>query len=610
MDTELYDFVIVGGGTAGIALAVRLSEVSDQRILVLEAGLDNSDDLRVKTPAFYLALFGTDSDWGFSTVPQGNLDGRNISVNQGKGLGGSSILNAQVYVPPTKAIIDGWAELGNDGWDWDTIGPYYKKAFTLPQIPEESRQPLAIGNWKPEDAKTDGPLKLSFPGNSVHPIRGLWAETFRRKGYLMEGGPWSDASVGAFSNLASVDPVKKERVHSARGYYDPVKHRDNLEILVDAYVNKIILENGQPRPKATGVKYTHEGKPKIAKARKEIIIAAGALKSPGLLELSGIGNVNILKKYGIETIKDLPGVGENLQDHLLCDIRYDAEDQMETLEDIVKQDPKVTAETRQGGLGSLNGLTISSGLLTFAYLPVMDFIAGTGRDSLIKLINENRPPISAEPENVRARKYYDIAEKTLLNPKRPSGAYLTAIGESVVEPDLNPSLSTPSPTDKYLSIITILAQPLSRGTVHIVSNDPADRPEIDPRYLSNPLDMEILARHTAYIESIANSEPLRSALKQPLQRSSPLAEITDLDAAKRYIRSRAISMWHPAGTCSMLPEEAGGVVDASFNVYGVDGLRVVDASVVPLLPPGNLQSTVYAIAERAADVIKGAYGFT
>ncbi|KAJ8128428.1 hypothetical protein O1611_g5206 [Lasiodiplodia mahajangana] len=607
METESFDFVIAGGGTAGLVLANRLSEVDHLRILVLEAGLDHSDEPRVRTPGLYSALFGTDIDWGFMTVPQENLDGRNISVNQGKALGGSSVINAQVYIPPTKAILDAWAELGNDGWDWNTIGPYYRKAFTLPRVPGELRQQLGIDSWTSDDDNTDGPLQLSLAGNPDHPIRKLWVETFKRKGYLMKGGPWADDSVGAFSILASVDPTTRERVHAAGAYYDPVKHRENLHVVVGAYVNKIVFEDGQPQPKAVGLQYTHEGKTKIARARKEVILAVGALRTPGLLELSGVGNRNSLKQHGIDAIKDLPGVGENLQDHIVCDIRYDAKDEMGALED-VRQGAEATEEVTQSSLRSHNGVVTSSGILTYAYLPVVDFLAGEGRDKLIKLIDENRPLASAQPENVRARMYYDIAEKTLLDSNKPSGAYLTSIGQSSIAPEPGVTLPTPPQIEKHLAVVAILAQPLSRGSVHIVSNDPTARPEVDPKYLSNPLDMEIFAQHTLYIESIAKSAPLSDVLKQPLQRSSPLAHVTDVDSARRYIKSRAISMWHPVGTCAMLPEKAGGVVDASLKVYGVDNLRIVDSSVVPLLPPGNLQSTVYAVAERAADIIKEAHG--
>ncbi|KAI8952617.1 oxidoreductase [Xylaria longipes] len=608
MSTESFDFIIAGGGTAGIALAARLSEAAHQSVLVLEAGLDHGDDARVKTPAFYSALFGTDADWGFRTVAQRNLDGRSISLNQGKALGGSSVINSHVWAPPTKAVLDVWAELGNAGWDWATMGPYYTKAFTAPQTPEELRRALGVDSWSSDDVNTSGPVQLSYPGTPTHPIREAWAETFKRMGYLMTTNPWVQASVGAFSNLASIDPVKRERSHAAKVYYSPVQDRQNLHVVLGAHVDKIIFADDQPQPKAIGVQYRHEGKIKLAHVQKEIIVSAGALQSPKLLELSGIGNADILKQHNIDIVKDLPGVGENLQDHLVCDIGFAAVDEMETLDGLVRQDPKALQEAVVNFAQHHDGLLTSGGIKTYAYLPVIDFLAGMGREKLEKLLKEDRPSDSPTPENARARMYYEILEKTLLDPNRPSGAYLTAIGQNPIASD--PSTGKPSPPQpgKHLTIATILAQPLSRGTVHIVSNGPAEAPEIDPKYLSNPLDREIFAQHIKYIEPIASSAPLRDVLKQPLERNSPLAHITDSNAARRYMASRAISMWHPTGTCVMLPERLGGVVDASLRVHGVRNLRVVDSSIVPLLPPGNLQSTVYAVTERAADLIKEAHG--
>ncbi|KAI0544608.1 oxidoreductase [Xylaria curta] len=606
METEFFDFIIAGGGTAGIALASRLSEVAHQKVLVLEAGLDHSDDPRVKTPAFYSTLFGTDADWGFRTTTQQKLNGRSISLSQGKALGGSSVINAHVWAPPTKEVLEAWAELGNPGWDWDTMGPYYTKTFTLPQTLEELQKPLGVNGWSPDNINTNGPVQLSYPGTQTHPIREAWAETFKGMGYSLMAN--HQVSVGAFSNLASIDPVKRERNHAAKAYYSPVRDRQNLHVVLDAHVEKIIFANDHPQPRAISVQYRHEGKVKLAQAHKEIIISTGALQSPKLLELSGIGNANILKQCNIEVIKDLPGVGENFQDHLVCDIGFAVANEMETMDGLVRQDPAVLEEAMTKFTQHHDGLLTSGGIKTFAYLPLAECLSGAGREELIKLLEDNRPRASPTLENARARKYYEIVKKTLLSPHRPSGVYLTAIGQNPIASD--PSTGKPSPPQpgKHLTIAAILAQPLSRGTVHITSNDSAEAPEVDPKYLSNPLDREVFARHIKYIESIASSAPLSDMLKKPLERNSPLAHITDLNAALRYMESRAISMWHPAGTCAMLPENLGGVVDASLRVHGVNGLRVVDASVVPLLPPGNLQSTVYAIAERAADIIKETHG--
>ncbi|KAI0518554.1 oxidoreductase [Xylaria bambusicola] len=608
MSTDSFDFIIVGGGTAGIALAARLSEIADQKVLVLEAGADHSDDPRVKIPAFYSALFGTDADWGFKTTVQEQLGGRSISINQGKALGGSSVINAHIFAPQAYTVIDDYARLGNVGWDWDTIAPYYTKAFTAPDTPEEHRQLLGVDSYSLADLGTGGPVKLSYPGDHWHPIRKIWAETFGRKGWPMTGNPWVNASVGGFSNLASIDPVTRERCHAAKAYYEPNRQRENLHVVLNAHVTKIIFSDGELQPKATGVQYNHEGQIKIANAGKEIIISAGALQSPKLLELSGIGNAEILRRHGIEVVKDLPGVGENLQDHIVCDITYTAEDKIgDTLDALARQEQDAMEEAMGDYIQKHEGILTSGGILTYAYLPLMDFQKDSGEQPL-DITRDILSGSSSTPEEARAAKYSEIAWRTLVQRDRPSGAYLTALGQNPVA--LDPATGQPIPPQpgKHLIIATILAMPLSRGTVHIVSNDPAEKPEVDPKYLSHHLDVEVFARNVMFIESLARSEPLSDVLKQPLEPSTPLAHMTDLDAAKRYVQSRAISMWHPAGTCSMLPEEIRGVVDDHLRVHGVSNLRVVDASTVPLLPPGNLQSTIYALAERAADLIKEAHG--
>lgn len=448
-------------------------------------------------------------------------------------------------------MLNTWAELGNTGWDWDIMGPYYTKAFTLPQTPDELRTSLGVDSWGSDNQDTSGPIRLSYPGDSSHPIRKLWAETFKKKGYLMAANPWARASVG--------------------------------------------------------VKYRHNGEERMANVSKEVVISAGALQSPKLLELSGIGNPDLLNQYDIKVLNELPGVGGNLQDHLICGIQFAAVDELETLDALVRQEPQAMGDAMLRYTHHRDGLLTSSGIMTYAYLPIIDFLSGPGREKLVKLLEENRPAVSLTAESERAQKYYEIAENMLLDPNQASGAYLSASSQNPIAPDPQTGTQTPPPPPKrgkYLTIASILAQPLSRGAVHIASKDSTQAPIVDPKYLSYPLDAEVFARHIKYIETIASSAPLSSIiLKQP--QPQPL----DLDAAKRYIASHAISMWHPAGTCAMLPEQIGGVVDPGLRVYGVANLRVVGASVVPLLPPGNLQSTVYAIAERAADLINSSYGW-
>ncbi|RYP20971.1 hypothetical protein DL765_002508 [Monosporascus sp. GIB2] len=607
MYSGAYDFVVVGGGTAGLVLATRLSEDPSQHILVLEAGADHSEDPRVKTPAFYSALMGTEVDWGFKTAEQPGLNGRIINLTQGKSLGGSSAMNAQVFAPPTGKLIDSWATLGNEGWDWNGLGDYYSKAYTSPSIQKDLEKSLGVDGWATSDI-AKGPVQVSFPGNPLHPIREAWAETFRNQGYLMPDNPWANPSIGigAFSNLASIDPVHRERSHAAKAYYGSAKDRKNLHVLTNAVVEKVLLK--EHSTKVIGVQYCYESQTKTVTARKEVIIAAGALQSPKLLELSGIGNGDLLDRHNIKVTKNLPGVGENLQDHLVCDIVFDAVGDLETLD--VLQEPGVLEQAMYEYATDHTGLLTSAGIKTYAYMPVTKHLSGEGREALKRLLQQNRPRggESSDQSQSRARAYYEVAENTLLSGDEPSGAYLTAIAQNPVAPDPDTGKPLPPVPGRYVTIAAVLSQPLSRGSTHIKSKDVSEAPAIDPSYLTNPIDIEIFTEHMLYLHTIAASPPLNSLLKRPPKLSTPLAHFTDSDAAKKYIRSRAISLWHPAGTCAMLPEEKGGVVDTQLKVYGIQNLRIVDSSVVPLLPPGNLQSTVYALAEKAADLIKKEYG--
>jgi len=525
-------------------------------------------------------------------------------LHQGKALGGSSAVNAQVFAPPTKTIIDGWAELGNEGWNWDALRDYYSRVFTPPSVPEALRKQLGVDGLTANNQTSNGPIHLSFPGDPSHPIREAWAETFRRKGYLMGEGPWAQASVGAFSNFASVDPDKRERSYAGNAYYDLAKNRDNLHVLTEAHVEKILFEEGHAAPRAIGVKYRHGGESKTATALKEVIISAGALQSPKLLQLSGVGDRVLLDKFKIKVVKDLPAVGENLLDHLICGVSYVVAEEAETLDKLTRQELEAFQEAVRLFAGKREDLLTSSGIKTYAYLPIVEYHTEGDRETLEELMKESSPNAG----DLRARAYHDLADKMLFRSNEPSGAYLTALSQSAVAVDSKTRKRRSPFAGKHFTIATILSHPLSRGSVRIASDNPTQYPEIDPNYLSHPVDAEIFAQHMLYLDKIACSAPFSDLLKEPVTLAFPPTPVLDVDAAKKHIKERAISMWHPAGTCAMLPENMGGVVDTELRVYGVKGLRVVDASVVPLLPAGNLQSTVYAVAERAADIIKGAYG--
>ncbi|KAJ2996760.1 hypothetical protein NUW58_g871 [Xylaria curta] len=551
----VYDFVIVGGGTSGLVVATRLSEYSKHNVLVIEAGADHTADPRVQIPALFDTLKDSDLDWKFKSEPQPALGGRAISLNQGKALGGSSAINAFVFVPPTQHLIDSWEELGNENWNWDSLQPFFSKAYTAPPRPDASSST--------SNQAATGPVQTSFSGNLADLVRESWIDAFGAEHRLMPDDPFVNPTVGAFSCISSIHPEKKERSYSASAYYLPVRDRENLHVLTDAEVTRIVFDNtkaGLPAH-ASGVEYKHQGTTSIVYAKKEVILAAGALQSPKILELSGVGDAKLLNQLGIEVVVDLPAVGENLQDHAVASICFEAIDDVDTLDALVRQEPEAVAQAMQEDLISKRDLA-----------------------------------------------YFEIAERTLLASNQPTAAYLVVSGQT---PQSNGSLdaSSASPlSGKFLTIGAMLSQPLSRGSVHIKSNDHSSLPVIDPKYLSNPIDMELLAQHMLEIEKIASTPSLSKLLKQPLSRGDPASHLTTADEAKQYLRDRVISMWHVGSTCVMLPREKGGVVGTDLKVYGIDNLRVVDASALPTISTANLQSTVYAFAERASDIIKAAWG--
>ncbi|KAJ5667377.1 hypothetical protein N7507_003241 [Penicillium longicatenatum] len=291
--SAVYDFVIIGGGTAGLVVASRLSEDPSTSVLVLEAGADLTADPRVNIPIFYAALIGSDADWQFRSSPQSCLNGRMLGFNQGKALGGSSSLNAHVFVSPFKGVVDSWEALGNPGWNWTILKDYFSKAYSSPAVAQDAKEGLTIEDWL-ELNEAKGPIATSF-GNGTHPIRKAWAELFRSSGQYNAGDPFIHSSVGSFSCLASIDSQGK-RSNSASAYYKP----------------RILFDEIKP-PKAIGVQYILDDASKTAQAKNEVILAAGAFQSPKILQLSGVGGAELLEKHGIDKVMNIRGVGQNLQ---------------------------------------------------------------------------------------------------------------------------------------------------------------------------------------------------------------------------------------------------------------------------------------------------------
>ncbi|TGO55554.1 hypothetical protein BOTNAR_0242g00200 [Botryotinia narcissicola] len=576
-----FDFIIIGGGTSGLVVANRLSEDSTINVLVLESGRNYLGDPRVNMPAGWPALLGTEADWNFVTTPQESLDGRIMGIPQGRALGGSSAINSSVFMMPSQVGIDAWASLGNFGWDWKTLAPYFRKFHTL--TPPSGADVERLG------------LHSNYSANIPSSV---WNETFKNLGYGFSGDVSDGTAFGPYSNPASVDPNSGQRSYAARAYYETIIHRTNLVVLTEATVTRIILEGESLPLIATGVEFFHDGIIKTLKASREVILAPGTLQSPKLLELSGVGSPEILRKHGITVRIENLGVGENLQDHIISGISFEVNDGIETIDDLARGNPDALGKAMTEYMTSKSGPFGRAAVMSTSFIPVDDFQSKEHRDELKNLLK-------AYPSSASDRPHHEFVRSLLRSREQGNGMIFMYAAQGNFGANFPKELVVADMPENFVTISALLLNPLNTGHVHISSASHLDAPEIDFKYLSNPLDLEVLARHLRFIDKLAKTKPLASLLKPNGKRNKLYTPWNDLDEVKKYVKKTGMSNWHPVGTCAMLPENKGGVVDNNLIVYGISNLRIVDASIMPIVPRSNTQTVVYAVAERAADIIKG-----
>ena len=480
---------------------------------------------------------------------------------------------------PSKLEVRAWERLGNPGWDWPTFEKALKQSYTL---------------YKPDGTiEGNGPLQV----NVSEPTRWLniWADTLNKLGYP-RCDPFSGEACGSIIMPESIDPEKKQRSSSANAYLGTARSRDNLVILTGAAVTKIILNKTDPENiLVKGVQISKDGQTKNINASREVVVSAGSINSPRLLELSGIGDATLLKDLGIDVAINNPNVGENLQNHVMSLVVFDIQDDEDSLNPLVRHDPQAIAAAQAAYQQGSGPLSSSNGLAS-AQMPMPKATADE-MDGLLVLLNASQNESKATPEFSAAHSAF--LRSLLEDPKGVTATYISSCVHMPVERG-----STAVPPGDHYSIGVLLSHPLSRGHAHITSADPsnvstAKGVEVDPRYLSHPLDIEVLAHHLRFIEqSMGRTEPFAGRLK-------PREDLfADLEAAKDYIRRTSVGANHLTGTCSMMPRHHGGVVDEKLRVYGCSNLRVCDASILPVTPRANIQSSVYGVAEMCASFIK------
>lgn len=535
-----YDYVIVGGGSAGAVLAARLSEDANVSVCLLEAG-GYGNHLLIRAPVGVVAMmpgYGKINNWAFHTVPQKGFQGRLGYQPRGKGLGGSSLINAMLYVRGHRADYDGWAgEHGCQGWGWDDVLPYFRKSEN------HVRGANAFHGG-------DGPLHVSDQ-KSPRPITDAFFESAKQCGQSATDdiNDGDNEGYALFPVTQFHSPERNgERCSAAAGYLHPVMNRPNLTVITGAHATRVLTEG----KRATGVAFRQDNKDQTVHASKEVLLCGGAFGSPQLLQLSGIGRKDDIEPHGIDMVHELPGVGQNLQDHLDLIMAYKSK------------------ETNTLGFS----LTGAVNMLRNALQWRKD---GTGM--IASPIGEGAAFFKTDPSldqpDIQLHFVVSIVENHARNLHWGHGFSCHVCG----------------------------LRPHSRGRVFLKSADPTDEPGIDPNYLDDDRDLQTLikgARMTREILEAPALEPYRGK-----ELFGVKDDMTDADWEEQ-IRSRSDTIYHPIGTCRMGPEgDDMAVVNTDLTVRGMDGLRVVDASVMPTLVSGNTNGPVIMIAEKVADLIRG-----
>ena len=524
-----YDYIIVGAGSAGCAVANRLSKNHQNNVLLIEAGRASHPVTRLPA-SFALLIDNPLANWRYRSEPEESTGNREIPVPRGKLLGGSSAINGLVYVRGNKLDYDTWAQMGNTGWSYDDVLPFFKK----------------LENYQGELSEIrggDGPLKVSEVTDRNPIYDGLFKAAEENKIPVNKDYNGDDQEGISYTQTTI---YKGERMSAKIAYLSPIKSRKNLTIITDSLVTRLLFEGKQ----CVGAEVKNKNKIIQYSAAKEVILCGGAINSPQVLELSGIGDRSILESKGIELIHELKGVGENLRDHLAPRLVYN----------ITK--PGIAYNDKARGVNLIKQVFKyvfqRDGFLTLPSAPVIGFF-------------KTRKELAAPDIQVHFIPYKVV----LKDGKRTLGK------EPGITCTVNQNL------------------PESKGSIHIKSNDPEEFPSIKYNFLSSQLDKDTLVAGVKLIRNLMKTESMKEFVNDEIQ---PGFEISTDDDILEFIKNKAETVYHPSGTCKMGFDQ-NAVVDKNLKVHGIKGLRVADASIMPTLVSGNTNAVCMMIGERCADFI-------
>ena len=527
--TEEFDYVIVGAGSAGCVLANRLTANPKTRVLLLEAGGPDTD-MWIHIPAgFFKNIYNRKVSWQYETEPVPEMNNRRISWPRGRTLGGSSSINGLIYIRGQRQDFDMWRQLGNTGWSYDDVLPYFRKAEDQEHGANEYHG--ADGPLGVSDLKTDHVLHDAF-------IAGAQEAGYK---FNPDFNGASQEGVGPLQ----VTVKGRHRSSTARAYLHPVKQRPNLQVEMHALTHKILLDG----KRAVGIRYQQYGVMKEAKARREVLLCGGSINTPQIMQLSGIGPGALLQSLGIQVQHDLAGVGENLQDHIGGRIINRCVDGTITMNEIYHSWPRRL-------LAGMEWMFLQKGPLMTGASPIGLFV-------------KTRPELES-----------------------PDVQYQFLAGSA-------PKAGDPMHPFPGCSVVAIPCRPESRGWLRITSTDPEKPPAMQPNYLSTPRDRETIVAGLRVARKVFATPAMQRLITEEIFPGPQAQSDEDL---LNHVRATSGTTYHQTSTCMMGPGPMA-VVDTDLKVKGMDGLRVIDASVMPTVVSGNTNATVIMIAEKGADMI-------
>jgi choline dehydrogenase len=530
-----FDYIIIGAGSAGCVLAHRLSASGQHTVLLLEAGVSDRQ-FWLRVPIGYgKSFYNPRVNWMYRTLPDPGLADRQGYWPRGKVLGGSSTINAMVFVRGQAADYDHWAALGNPGWGWDDVLPWFKA------LEDSEHGPSA---WR----GTGGPLHVSDVSSAVHPLCAVYLKAAQEAGLALNPDLNGASQEGAGTYQITTRDGMRESASTA--YLGPARHRANLCVITQAHATRILFTG----TRADGVRYLRDGVQASARVRREVIVSAGAINSPQLLQLSGIGPAARLQALGIPVLAHSPAVGQHLQDHLCIDHLY-----------------RARVPTLNNELGSWSG-KLRAGL---------QYMAGR-RGPLALSVNQGGGFLRSRPglDRPNIQLYFSPLSYIRARPGK----------RELMRPDPYPGFLLGAQP----------CQPTSRGHLQLASADPFAPPLITPNSLANAHDLQEMLEASLWLRRLAATPAFSAVIAQELQ---PGLQVSSREALEADIRQRASTVFHPVSTCRMGPDPDQAVVNQRLQVYGLQRLRVIDASAFPAITSGNTNAPTLMMAEKAAKML-------